>query len=79
MHLDEGESKTSMEARQEKKEREKKMMEELQEKKKEFLAGLNFSHCRSLGQHCLGVVHDSDTVRTEPEQHQDYDQFLVAR
>jgi hypothetical protein len=33
MHLDEGESKTSMEARQEKKEREKKMMEELQEKK----------------------------------------------
>ena len=78
MHLDEGESKTSMEARQEKKEREKKMMEELQEKK-EFLAGLNFSHCRSLGQHCLGVVHDSDTGRTEPEQHQDYDQFLVAR
>jgi hypothetical protein len=34
MHLDEGESKTSMEARQEKKEREKKMMEELQEKKR---------------------------------------------
>lgn len=36
MHLDEGESKTNMEARQEKKEREKKMMEELQEKKRSF-------------------------------------------
>lgn len=61
-----------------KKER-RKWWRSYKKKKKEFLAGLNFSHCRSLGQHCLGVVHDSDTVRTEPEQHQDYDQFLVAR
>ena len=39
MLLDEGDGKTNMEARQEKKEREQKMMEELQEKKKEFWLG----------------------------------------
>lgn len=39
MLLEEGDGRTNMEAREEKKEREKKMMEELQEKKKEFWLG----------------------------------------